>query len=131
MPELVAAVCVDDASAVREHIQRGFRVNYRNHMGATVSLATACRLSGTFASLTPTICGKPPSFATCVPQMLHRACRLGSHNVVRELLIAGAEPRLCDDDGKTVLHDACWSSKPNFEVIRMLLDRVSLALRVF
>jgi len=45
--------------------------------------------------------------------------------VVRELLERGADPRLCDDDGKTVLHDACWNSTPSFETARLVLDRVS------
>mmetsp|Transcript_24468 Transcript_24468/g.92431 ORF Transcript_24468/g.92431 Transcript_24468/m.92431 type:complete len:357 (-) Transcript_24468:516-1586(-) len=55
--------------------------------------------------------------------LLHRACRLGSARVVRALLDRGADPRLCDDDGKTVLHDACWSSKPNFAAVRLVIDR--------
>lgn len=55
--------------------------------------------------------------------ILHMACRRSSVGTVRFLLLeAGVSPRLCCDYGRTPLHDACWSSQPNFMIIELLLE---------
>lgn len=56
--------------------------------------------------------------------LIHIACRRGSYPVISFLLNeAGVSIRVRDDCGRTPLHDACWASHPNFEVIRMLIER--------
>lgn len=56
--------------------------------------------------------------------LIHIACRRGSFPVISFLLNeAGVSIRVRDDCGRTPLHDACWASQPNFEVIRMLVER--------
>jgi len=56
--------------------------------------------------------------------LIHIACRRGSFPVISFLLTeAGVSIRVRDDCGRTPLHDACWASHPNFEVIRMLIER--------
>ena len=54
---------------------------------------------------------------------MHLACRRGFTNVVSFLINEGnASIRVHDDYGRTPLHDACWSTTPNFELFDILLD---------
>jgi hypothetical protein len=54
--------------------------------------------------------------------VLHSACRRGSTPVVQFLVReAHVSVRLADDYGRTPLHDACWTNKPNFDLIKILL----------
>ena len=56
--------------------------------------------------------------------LIHMACRRGFVNVVRFLVEeAGVSVRVRDDYGRTVLHDACWTSEPNEELVEMLIRR--------
>ena len=57
--------------------------------------------------------------------LIHMACRRGDMNVI-EFLIEEAGVRLdvSDDFGRTPLHDACWTSKPNLDVVGLLLKKV-------
>lgn len=56
--------------------------------------------------------------------IVHMACRRESISVLRFLFVeANVSCKLVCDSGRTPLHDACWTSVPNFEVIRMLLKR--------
>lgn len=54
--------------------------------------------------------------------IIHSACRRGVQSVVRFLV---QEANVClavkDDYGKTPAHDACWTIKPNFEVVQIVL----------
>ena len=43
--------------------------------------------------------------------------------MLQVFLDAGCSVQVCDDFGRTPLHDACWTSTPNFELISMLLDQ--------
>jgi hypothetical protein len=55
--------------------------------------------------------------------IIHTACRRGSLEIVQFLLKeAGLSCKVCCDYGRTSLHDACWTSSPNFQVIDELLD---------
>ena len=38
------------------------------------------------------------------------------------LLDRGCSVQICDDFGRTPLHDACWTSEPNFKIVQLLLD---------
>jgi hypothetical protein len=50
------------------------------------------------------------------------ACRKGSTKVVEFLLNkADVSIQICDDYGRTPLHDACWVSEPDFNLIKMLV----------
>jgi hypothetical protein len=55
--------------------------------------------------------------------LLHMACRHGSfelvHFFVRE---ANVNIQCRDDVGRTPLHDACWSSEPNFQLIELIIS---------
>lgn len=54
--------------------------------------------------------------------LLHMACRRGFTDVVRFLLTeASVSPKICDDMGRTVMHDACWTCEPNTELMDLLL----------
>jgi hypothetical protein len=53
------------------------------------------------------------------------ACRMGKVDVVRFLVEeAGVSLLLRDDFGRNVLHDACWSPEPRFELLDFLLREV-------
>lgn len=43
--------------------------------------------------------------------------------MLRALLEARSSVQVTDDFGRTPLHDACWTSTPSFETIRLLLDQ--------
>eukprot|EP00548_Thalassiothrix_antarctica_P011988 CAMPEP_0194157004 /NCGR_PEP_ID=MMETSP0152-20130528/70375_1 /TAXON_ID=1049557 /ORGANISM="Thalassiothrix antarctica, Strain L6-D1" /LENGTH=217 /DNA_ID=CAMNT_0038865093 /DNA_START=45 /DNA_END=694 /DNA_ORIENTATION=+ len=54
--------------------------------------------------------------------LLHLACRRGFLNVVTFLIKeANVTVRICDDYGRTILHDAAWASEPNFGIIELIL----------
>ena len=57
--------------------------------------------------------------------LLHMACRRGDVEVVR-VLVKEFQVRVDvrDDYGRTPLHDACWTTTPNFEVMDILIDAV-------
>ena len=55
--------------------------------------------------------------------ILHIACRKGSIECVKYLVQdLGLPTKLADDYQKNLFHDACWTSKPNFEIAQILLD---------
>jgi hypothetical protein len=55
--------------------------------------------------------------------IVHIACRRGALSTLKFLLDeANVSCRVCCDYGRTSLHDACWTSSPNFQVIGLLLD---------
>jgi len=54
--------------------------------------------------------------------ILHMACRRGLSSVVKFLLLeAKVSTRVRDDLGRTPMHDACWNSSPNWEIMDYLL----------
>lgn len=54
--------------------------------------------------------------------ILHMACRRGFTDVVEFLLTEGkTSVRIVDDYGRTPLHDACWTSTPNPDVMNLLI----------
>lgn len=54
--------------------------------------------------------------------LVHMACRRGLTEVVRFFINeAQVSLRVRDDYGRTPLHDACWSSAPNFSLLELLL----------
>jgi ankyrin repeat protein len=54
--------------------------------------------------------------------VVHIACRRGSTEIVRFLLeVAGVSVRLRDDYGRTPLHDALWTQKPEFDCVEIIL----------
>lgn len=57
--------------------------------------------------------------------LIHMACRRGDVKLVQFLVDeAKVQISICDDFGRTILHDALWTSKPNFEVVAFLLKKV-------
>lgn len=54
--------------------------------------------------------------------LLHMACRWGHTEVVQFLLEQGMPIRLIDDSGRTPLHDACWTSVPQFGIVQRLIS---------
>lgn len=54
--------------------------------------------------------------------IIHSACRRCLESVVRFLVEeAGVSLAVKDDYGKTPAHDACWTIKPNFEVVKIII----------
>jgi hypothetical protein len=67
--------------------------------------------------------------------ILHLACRKGSLDVVQ--LLVSTETAGCgcsllvrDDYGRTVLHDACWTVNPPWELIKLILKKAPVLWRV-
>lgn len=56
--------------------------------------------------------------------LLHLACRKQLVSVVDFLLNEANVPsQVCDDYGRTPMHDACWTAEPNFEVVDLILEK--------
>ena len=54
--------------------------------------------------------------------IMHMACRRGDLDIIRFLLFEAHVPiETRDDFGRTPLHDAIWTSKPNLEVMDVLI----------
>jgi Ankyrin repeats (3 copies) len=63
--------------------------------------------------------------------IVHMACRQSSAQVLEFLIReAGVTVRVCCDSGRTPLHDACWTSSPDFDIIALLLTECPDFLRV-
>jgi hypothetical protein len=57
--------------------------------------------------------------------LLHMACRRGNPEVVRFMVEeAKVNVNVRDDYGRTILHDATWTSRPNFDVMEILLKAI-------
>eukprot|EP00752_Nemacystus_decipiens_P006678 g6005.t1 len=54
--------------------------------------------------------------------VVHLATRRGSAPVLQFLLAHGGSLRICDDYGKTPLHDAFWTAEPRFDLVSMMLE---------
>jgi len=58
--------------------------------------------------------------------LIHMVCRRGNIELAQFLIKdAGVDVDVRDDFGRTPLHDACWTSKPNLEMMDLLLNCVS------
>jgi ankyrin repeat protein len=71
---------------------------------------------------------KGESFSVCNrfgESLIHMACRRGSTELV-DFLVHDAKVSLLvrDDYGRTSLHDAFWTCKPNFELVALLLTEI-------
>lgn len=54
--------------------------------------------------------------------LVHIACRRGHTEIVKFLVEeVKASVHFVDDMKRTPLHDACWTSEPNFEIVEILL----------
>jgi len=63
--------------------------------------------------------------------ILHMACRRGFYDCVKFLVeVANVNINICDDFGRTPLHDSFWTSKPNFKVCDLLLNKDPFMLLV-
>lgn len=57
--------------------------------------------------------------------LVSMACRRGNADVVRFLVQEAEVPLLLRDDyGRTVLHDACWTSAPKLELVEFLIQQI-------
>lgn len=54
--------------------------------------------------------------------IVHISCRRGQAETLRFLLAHGGKVHMCDDLGRTPLHDACWAKEPVFDCISTILD---------
>ena len=56
--------------------------------------------------------------------IVHTAARRGQFGILRFLTEeAGVSLKVCCDSGRTPLHDACWTSTPNFACVRFILNK--------
>lgn len=56
--------------------------------------------------------------------LLTMACRRGFEEIVEYLLQSlDVDIRICDDSGRTVLHDACWNPSPQLKICEWIMDR--------
>jgi ankyrin repeat protein len=56
--------------------------------------------------------------------IIHLACRRSHRDLLKFLIDdVGVSVRVCDDYGRTPMHDACWRAEPDLELLDMLIDR--------
>jgi ankyrin repeat protein len=57
--------------------------------------------------------------------LMHLACRRGDLKTVKFLLEdACVQTDVCDDLGRTILHDVCWRATPDLEIMEILIRTV-------
>ncbi len=54
--------------------------------------------------------------------VVHTAARRGAFDILSFFLEHGVSLRVCCEQGRNPLHDACWTGRPNFEVVKLLLE---------
>jgi hypothetical protein len=55
--------------------------------------------------------------------LVHTVARHGLSDMLLYMKhVAGVSLRVCCDGGRNALHDACWTSAPNFDVVRILIQ---------
>ncbi|CAM9595036.1 unnamed protein product, partial [Ascophyllum nodosum] len=54
--------------------------------------------------------------------IVHLATRRGSVAVLQFLLSHSASLRICDDYGKTPMHDAFWTAEPRVDIVSMIMS---------
>lgn len=62
--------------------------------------------------------------------LLHSVCRRSDYKMLGLMVENGSSVQVSDDFGRTPLHDACWTARPNFECVRILLERDVRLLRI-
>jgi hypothetical protein len=55
--------------------------------------------------------------------LLNMACRRGFEDVVEFFLEQDVNVRICDDGGRTPLHDACWHPSPQLSICKWIIER--------
>jgi hypothetical protein len=65
----------------------------------------------------------PNACNTYGESIVHNVCRRSDDEMLDVLLKSGCEIQISDDNGRTPMHDACWTAEPNFLVIEKLLQR--------
>jgi hypothetical protein len=54
--------------------------------------------------------------------LIHKVCRIGSHQLLRVFMECGAEIQVSDDYGRTPLHDSAWGARPAFQAFELVLQ---------
>merc|ERR1712072_1441988 len=88
-----------------------------------IKLVQLCRASDLKGARELMDCGL--SFNPCNrfgESIIHMVCRRGNFELLQYFVMRGCCVQVCDDFGRTPLHDACWSSEPNFELVEFLLN---------
>ena len=69
-------------------------------------------------------CGISPNPCNAFGESLvHNVCRRGDHKMLEVFVKNGCALNVCDDYGRTPLHDGCWTAEPFFETVKMILDK--------
>jgi hypothetical protein len=77
-------------------------------------------------------CGLSPNACNAHGEsLMHMICRHGKVDLFRVLLAYDVDLQQTDDYGRTPMHDACWASKPNFEIAKWLLEKDPALLFLF
>ena len=64
----------------------------------------------------------PNAYSIYGDSVVHLVCNRGDYSLLKILVEHGGSVSVCDDQGKTPLHDACWSAEPCFELVKFLLE---------
>jgi len=83
-------------------VRKGDATSFRAVMGSGISL-NPCNAHG--------------------ESLVHMICRRGDAVFLRILVELGCSIQVSDDYGRTPLHDACWTVKPCFEVVDIILQQ--------
>ena len=67
------------------------------------------------AGLSPNACNQHGE------SLLHMVCRHGKTELFRILVAFDVDLQVCDDYGRTPMHDVCWASQPSSEIAKSLL----------
>lgn len=62
--------------------------------------------------------------------LIHTLCRRGEFETLQLFVQYGAVLQVCDDYGRTPLHDACWAANPDFAIVELLLQTDARLLHI-
>jgi hypothetical protein len=62
--------------------------------------------------------------------LVHTVCRRGRHDLLQLFFEAGCSLQCADDQGRTPLHDCCWTTEPSFPTVELLLQQDARLLHI-
>jgi Ankyrin repeats (many copies) len=66
-------------------------------------------------------CGVSPNACNIHGEsLMHKACRMGYHRILKVFIEQGADLKVCDAQGRTLMHDTCWGARPSFQAFTLL-----------
>jgi ankyrin repeat protein len=114
------------ASSLEEQGSFFVEMKHQNFADYTNEIAFAVRRGDLNVLKDHVRSGKTPQCCNRYKEsIVHTICRRGHHELLEYILdeTDASSLRLCCDQERTPLHDAAWSHKPNFDLIKLIIQK--------